>query len=182
MRSLLKVKISAGIMVVVVIAIFPVSTARSEATNYQVGELAITFPQNTDWQMIKAGKNELILKIMSFEPVVRRYEFITHELIRVSCCPSTEAGSNKRTQYLSIGKAQLINTIGLLTQEFLREGFEIGEGSSFIKVAGVDAYKFELIKHKISPQQWLRGEHTKYACHILLWKKKELVSYHLLQF
>jgi len=205
MRSFGKVKVSVGMMAVVVIAIFLesigiyklkirgeqrsveggrishlkyrflVSVARSEAINYQVGELTIIFPQNTDWQIIKADKNELILKMMTFEPVVRRYEFITHELITVSYHTSPD---NKHIQYLSMGKAQLTNILGLLTQEILREEFEIGEKSSFIKVAGVDAYRFELIKRRISPQEWLKGGHIRYAWHIVVWKKNwYLITY-----
>lgn len=177
MRSLVKVKMGVRI-VVVVITIFLVSIASPEAfkMNYQIGDLIVTFPQATKlpggWQTIKADKNELILKIMTLEPVVRRYEFIAHELIRVSCHTRTEAvPNNKHIQHLSIGKAQLTNVIGLLTQEFFREGFEIGKGSSFIKVAGVDAYKFELIRPKIPTEQWLKGEHIKYAWHIVIWKK-----------
>jgi len=178
MRSLVKVKIGGGI-VVVGIVIFLISAARPETINYQIGELIVTFPQNTEWQMIKADKNELILKIMSFEPVVRRYEFITHELITVSCRTNTKAiPNNKHIQHLSIGKAQLTNVIGILTQEFLWEGFEIGEESSFIKVAGVDAYKFELIRPKIPIEQWLKGEYIRYAWHIVIWKKNwYLITY-----
>jgi len=186
MRSL--VKISTGIAVTIGIAIFLNSVARPETTNYQIGELFITLSRAAElpgglrqrgWQTIKADKNELILKMMTFEPVVRRYEFITHELITVSCYTNTEAvPGNRHIQYLSMGKAYLINILGLLAQEFLQEGFEIGEDSSFIKVAGVDAYKFELIKHKISPEEWLKGEHIRYAWHIVIWKKNwYLITY-----
>lgn len=179
MRSLVKVKIGVAIAVVVVITIFLVSVARSEAINYQIGDLIVTFPQNTEWQIIKADKNVLMLKIMTFEPVVRRYEFITHELITVSCCTGTEAvPNNKHIQDLSTGKAQLTNVLGLMLQKFLQEGFEIGKGSSFIKVTGADGYKFELIRPKIPVEQWLKGEHIKYAWHIVIWKKSwYLITY-----
>ncbi|MEA1964074.1 MAG: hypothetical protein U9O41_02990 [Candidatus Aerophobetes bacterium] len=179
MRSLVKIKISIGTAAAIVIAIFLINGARSETINYQIGDLMVTFPQATDWQMIKADKNELILKIMTFEPVVRRYEFITHEIITVSCRTRTEAvANNKHIQHLSTGKAQLANVIGLLTQEFLWEGFEIGKGSSFIEVAGTDAYKFELIRPKIPREQWLKGKHIKYAWHIVIWKKSwYLITY-----
>jgi len=154
---------------VVVITIFLVSIARPE-TDYQIGDLMVTFPQGP-WQIIKADKDELILKIMTFEPVVRRYEFITHELISVRCCESTEVISdNKRSQYLSDEKAQLINVLGLLMQKFLLEGFEIKE-SSFIEVAGAEAYRFELIREKIPLAQWLKGDFIRYASHIVVCRK-----------
>ena len=116
---------------------------------------------------------------MTFEPFVKRYEFITHEIITISSRTSTEAvANNKHTQYLLTEKAQLMNIIGLLTQEFLGEGFEIGKESSFIKVAGVDAYKFELIRPKIPIEQWLKGKYIKYAWYIVIWKKNwYLITY-----
>ncbi len=66
----------------------------------------------------------------------------------------------------------MANVLGLMCQKFLQEGFEIGEGSSFIKIAGQDAYKFELIRPQLSTEQLLEDcPPIKYVWHIVAWKK-----------
>lgn len=177
MKHFTKVKVSMWAALAVIIAIFLGSSARS----YQVGHLVVKPSNKTglpdylrrgNWQIIKANENELIFKIMSFEPVVRRYEFITHEIITVSYDPEIGVVANKpNASYPLPRKGKLTNILGLMLQKFLQEGFEIGEGSSFMKIAGVDAYKFELIRPKISTEQWLKGYHIKYAWHIVVWEK-----------
>jgi len=178
MKHFTKVKVSMWAALAVIIAIFLGSSARS----YQVGDLVVKPSNKTglpdylrrgNWQIIKANENELIFKIMTFEPVVRRYEFITHEIITVSYHPEREVVTNKENiDCLLSRKGKLTNVLGLMFQKFLQEGFEIGKGSSFIKIAGVDAYKFELIRPKISTEQWLKGcPPVKYAWHIVVWKK-----------
>lgn len=177
MKCLAKVNISIGAGLAFLILILLVGAAGS----YQVGDLLVKsfnktrlpgYLRKSNWQTIKVSQNELIFKIMSFEPVVRRYEFITHEIITVSYHPETAVFVNKEnTSYPLPRKGKLTNVLGLMLQKFLQEGFEIGEGSSFIKIAGVDAYKFELIRPKISTKHWLKGYHIKYAWHILVWEK-----------
>lgn len=177
MKRFTKVKVSMWVALAVIIAIFLGSSARS----YQVGDLVVKPSNKTglpdylrrgNWQIIKANENELIFKIMTFEPVVRRYEFITHEIITVSYDPEIGVVANKpNASYPLPRKGKLTNILGLMLQKFLQEGFEIGEGSSFIKIAGVDAYKFELIRPKISTEQWLKGYHIKYVWHIVVWEK-----------
>lgn len=177
MKCFTKVKVSMWAMLAVIIAIFLVSPARS----YQVGDLIVKSLSETrlpdylgrsNWQIIKISKDELIFKIMTFEPVVRRYEFITHEIITVTYHPGREVVTNKKNTNYPLRKGKLTNVLGLMFQKFLQEGFEIGEGSSFMKIAGADAYKFELIRPKISTEQWLKGcPPIKYAWHIVVWKK-----------
>jgi hypothetical protein len=177
MRCLTKVNVITGAALVFLISLLLVGPAGS----YQVGDLLVKsfnktrlpdYLRQSDWQIIKAGENELILKIMSFEPVVRRYEFITHEIITVGYQPETGVVVTKpNASYPLPRKGVLTNILGLMLQKFLQEGFEIGEGPCFIKIAGVDAYKFELIRPKISTEQWLKGYHIKYTWHILVWKK-----------
>jgi len=177
MKRFTKVKVSMWAALAVIIAIFLGSSARS----YQVGDLVVKPSNKTglpdylrrgNWQIIKANENELIFKIMSFEPVVRRYEFITHEIITVSYDPEIGVVANKpNASYPLPRKGKLTNILGLMLQKFLQDGFEIGEGSSFMKIAGVDAYKFELIRPKISTEQWLKGYHIKYAWYIVVWEK-----------
>ncbi|MFQ6066781.1 MAG: hypothetical protein ACE5K3_05855 [bacterium] len=178
MRCLTKVNVGLEVALAFTIFILLVGPVGS----YQVGDLLVTSFNKTrlpdylrrgNWQTIKADENELILKIMTFENVVRRYEFITHEVIAVSYQPKAEAIVDKpNTGYPLATRDTLTNILGLMLQKFLQEGFEIGEGSSFIKIAGVDAYRFELIRPRISTEQWLKGyPPIKYAWHILLWKK-----------
>ncbi len=185
MKRFTKVKVSMGAVLAVIIAIFLGSSARS----YQVGDLVVKPSNKTglpdylrrgNWQIIKANENELIFKIMTFEPVVRRYEFITHEIITVSYHPEREVATNKENIDGPVPrKGKLTNVLGLMFQKFLQEEFEIGTGSSFIKIAGVDAYKFELIRPKISTERWLKGcPPVKYAWHIVVWKKGwHLITY-----
>ena len=178
MKYLAKINAGVGTGLAFMICIVLVSAAGS----YQIGDLLVKSFSNTElpdylrqsnWQTIKVNEDELILKIMTFEPVVRRYEFITHEIIAVSYRPETEVVvSNLRTSYPLPTKGTLTNILGLMLQKFRQEGFEIGEGSSFLKIAGLDAYKFELIRPKISTGQWLKGcPPIKYAWHILVWEK-----------
>jgi len=177
MKCLTKVKVTVGVAFTIMMAIFLTSPVRS----YQIGDLIVKsfnetklpdYLRRSNWQIIKISENELIFKIMTFEPVVRRYEFITHELITVTYYPETGVATNRENvNYLLPRKDKLTNILGLILQKFLQEGFEIGEGSSFIKIAGVDAYKFELIRPKISTEQWLKGyPPIKYAWHIVIWK------------
>lgn len=141
--------------------------------SYRINDLIVTSPggRSSDWSMVKANENVLVFKIMTLEPVVRRYEFITHELITVSyhvggVIPSYE----NAYQYFSLEKIQLVNILGLMLQDFLQGGFEIGGNSSFIKIAGADAYRFELVRHEIPVEQWIRGEHAKYTTRIVVWR------------
>ena len=177
MKCLTKVRVGLGAALVIMVVIFFIGPAKS----YQIGNLIVPSDRTglpeclreSNWQIIKAEKNELIFKIMTFEPVVRRYEFITHEIIRIAYHPQTEiATSKERVSYPWSKKGSLVNVLGLMFQKFLQEGFEIGKGSSFIKIAGADGYKFELLKPKISTEQWLEGyPPIKYAWHIVVWEK-----------
>ena len=169
-----------GIGVILIFGIFVVIVI--PAKSYQVGSLIIgssakaslpDYLKKSNWQIIKIGKNKLIFKIMSLEPVVRRSEFITHEIITVSYYPEDGIGiSKKNVNYPSPKKGILINVLGLMLQKFLQEGFKIGEASSFIKISGIDAYKFELIKPTLSTEQLLKGyPPIRYAWHIVVWRK-----------
>lgn len=173
-----KVKVTMWGVLAAIIAIF----LSSGASSYQVGALIVEFSKETglpdslargSWQLIRASENELLFKIMTLEPVVRRYEFITHEVISVSYRPGREALADKENMdYPLPRKGILTNLLGLMFQKFLQEGFEIGEGSCFIKTAGQQAYKFELIRSQLSTEQLLRGDlPIKYAWHIVVWKK-----------
>lgn len=176
MKCSTKVAAGIGTTVAIVICILFIIPAK----NYRVGDLIVTLPSGTrlpgglrrsDWHTVKVSENELIFKIVVLEPVVRRSEFITHELISVSHHVGTGVvPSIEDIQYLSKGKSQVSSVLGLMLQRFLREGFEIGEGSSFTKIAGADAYRFELVKREVPIGQWLKGEHTQYAWYIVVWK------------
>jgi len=154
------------------------------ARGYQIGELNVKsvseaglseYFKKHGWQLIKARENELILKIMTLEPVVRRSEFITHEVIKVAFYQEDRSerqkGNIKQSYPLPV-KENLTSIVGIMLQSFIQEGFEIGKNSSFVKISGENAYQFELKRARIPIEKWLQGQlPIKYAIHIIIWHK-----------
>jgi len=181
MRFLRKAAIGTGLVVVIVAVVF-LSLIRLNIIHpvkqYNIKDLIVTFPggpkylfwRSSDWYAIEVN-GSVIFKIMRCEPVVRRYEFITHELIEVSYHTSTKvvpsASLGPAVYVLHAYSNQLVNLLGLMLQNFLQEGFEIGGNSSFIEISGVDSYRFELIMHKVP---------TQYTWYIVFFQKGDLYS------
>lgn len=167
---------------VIVLGSFFMCNIAANARTFKVGTLTTRLPEKAgdlkefevgDWQIISEENNGLLLKIMSLEPVVRRSEFITHELIELRYHQEKDSGSgdNKSTSekehHLPVS-AQFMNIVGIMMQEFVQKGFEIGEDSSFLEINGKEAYNFELIRGEISSEGWLKGRSVKYMSHIIL--------------
>ena len=174
-------RLSKGLITTVIIII--INFFALSAKGYLIGNLNLssftkdklpTYLEQSKWYVVKISKDELILKMMTLEPVVRRCEFITHEAITVRYYPEKkyEAENVKKGINYIQDKGKLVSLLGLMLQKFSREGFEVGGNSSFIKIAGVESYRFELLRSKISSQQLLKGYlPVKYAWHIVIWKE-----------
>ena len=174
MSRRMKLVLAGVLAATVVLAVLFTAGSSLLVKKYQVKELVVPFPGKTgvlgvlrksDWLPVEVDEDAVTFKIVSLEPVIRRKIYVTHELISIRYQPSIggiEKKGEKPKLPLISGKWELMKLIGLMTQVFAREGFKLGEKTAFTEVAGVDAYRFELIKEETPVQ---------YTQYIILWKE-----------
>jgi len=161
MESKKKAVTIAGIMAVVVALLLIQLGVIRTVEKHRVGTLLVASPAARgarDWTKVNDSETELSFALSTENGTfVIRESIVARHQKDVGGIPGEDT-----SKHLSQGKAKVAAVVGFMLERFLQEGFEVGQTSSFVEIAGASAYRFELIKRKVP---------TEYMTHILIWKE-----------